>query len=101
MLGIVGLQWPEDSDCSQFPEEGGNTTCLLPEDGVDGTDVCYLHDAERDFMFHSKTAKHVIIFCKILMFFLLLFVVRCLGNRVLPQPLQVSVRSLRPGNQTV
>lgn len=37
MLSIVGLQWPEDSDCSQFPEEGGNTTCLLPEAGVDGT----------------------------------------------------------------
>ena len=37
MLGIVGLQWPEDSDCSQFPEEGGNASCLLPEDGVDGT----------------------------------------------------------------
>ncbi|KAM6908896.1 atrial natriuretic peptide-converting enzyme [Xenentodon cancila] len=35
VLGIVGLQWPEDSDCSQFPEEGGNITCLLPEDGVD------------------------------------------------------------------
>uniref|UniRef100_A0A8C2ZVD4 Corin, serine peptidase n=1 Tax=Cyclopterus lumpus TaxID=8103 RepID=A0A8C2ZVD4_CYCLU len=35
VLGIVGLQWPEDSDCSQFPEETGNTTCLLPEDGVD------------------------------------------------------------------
>ncbi|KAI3376307.1 hypothetical protein L3Q82_016416, partial [Scortum barcoo] len=35
VLGIVGLQWPEDSDCNQFPEEGGNTTCLLPEDGVD------------------------------------------------------------------
>lgn len=35
VLGIVGLQWPEDSDCSQFPEEGGNTTCLLPEAGVD------------------------------------------------------------------
>ncbi|KAM3857457.1 atrial natriuretic peptide-converting enzyme [Diretmus argenteus] len=35
VLGIVGLQWPEDSDCSQFPEERGNTTCLLPEDGVD------------------------------------------------------------------
>ncbi|KAI3376298.1 hypothetical protein L3Q82_016404, partial [Scortum barcoo] len=33
VLGIVGLQWPEDSDCNQFPEEGGNTTCLLPEDG--------------------------------------------------------------------
>lgn len=38
MLGIVGLQWPEDSDCSQFPEEGRNITCLLPEDGVDGMD---------------------------------------------------------------
>lgn len=37
VLSIVGLQWPEDSDCSQFPEEGGNTTCLLPEAGVDGT----------------------------------------------------------------
>ncbi|CAK6978865.1 atrial natriuretic peptide-converting enzyme [Scomber scombrus] len=35
VLGIVGLQWPEDSDCSQFPEEGGNATCLLPEAGVD------------------------------------------------------------------
>ncbi|KAF1381084.1 hypothetical protein PFLUV_G00170820 [Perca fluviatilis] len=35
VLGIVGLTWPEDSDCSQFPEEGGNTSCLLPEDGVD------------------------------------------------------------------
>ncbi|XP_061566492.1 atrial natriuretic peptide-converting enzyme [Cololabis saira] len=35
VLGIVGLQWPEDSDCTQFPEEGSNTTCLLPEDGVD------------------------------------------------------------------
>ncbi|XP_033962047.1 atrial natriuretic peptide-converting enzyme isoform X1 [Pseudochaenichthys georgianus] len=35
VLGIVGLQWPEDSDCSQFPEEGGNVSCLLPEDGVD------------------------------------------------------------------
>ncbi|MEQ2177979.1 hypothetical protein GOODEAATRI_009321 [Goodea atripinnis] len=35
VLGIVGLQWPEDSDCSQFPEDGGNSTCLLPEDGVD------------------------------------------------------------------
>ncbi|XP_015257710.1 PREDICTED: atrial natriuretic peptide-converting enzyme-like [Cyprinodon variegatus] len=34
VLGIVGLQWPEDSDCSQFPEEG-NSTCLMPEDGVD------------------------------------------------------------------
>lgn len=37
VLGIVGLQWPEDSDCSQFPEDGGNFTCLLPEAGVDGT----------------------------------------------------------------
>ncbi|KAM9699224.1 LOW QUALITY PROTEIN: atrial natriuretic peptide-converting enzyme-like [Menidia menidia] len=35
VLGVVGLQWPEDSDCGQFPEEGGNATCLLPEDGVD------------------------------------------------------------------
>uniref|UniRef100_A0A8C6LFN1 Corin, serine peptidase n=1 Tax=Nothobranchius furzeri TaxID=105023 RepID=A0A8C6LFN1_NOTFU len=35
VLGIVGLQWPEDSDCSQFPEEGGNSSCLLPEAGVD------------------------------------------------------------------
>ncbi|KAK1889740.1 Atrial natriuretic peptide-converting enzyme [Dissostichus eleginoides] len=38
VLGIVGLQWPEDSDCSQFPEEGGDVSCLLPEDGVDGAD---------------------------------------------------------------
>lgn len=39
VLGIVGLQWPEDADCGQFPEEGGNATCLLPEAGVDGTDA--------------------------------------------------------------
>ncbi|KAF7643391.1 hypothetical protein LDENG_00240130, partial [Lucifuga dentata] len=35
VLGIVGLQWPDDSDCSQFPEARGNATCLLPEEGVD------------------------------------------------------------------
>ncbi|XP_028998765.2 atrial natriuretic peptide-converting enzyme isoform X2 [Betta splendens] len=35
VLGIVGLQWPEDSDCGQFPEDGGNVSCLLPEPGVD------------------------------------------------------------------
>ncbi|XP_068612148.1 LOW QUALITY PROTEIN: atrial natriuretic peptide-converting enzyme [Brachionichthys hirsutus] len=35
VLGIVGLQWPEDADCARFPEEGGNDTCLLPEAGVD------------------------------------------------------------------
>ncbi|KAJ0006164.1 hypothetical protein NQD34_013437 [Periophthalmus magnuspinnatus] len=35
VLGIVGLQWPEDSDCSQFPEEDEGAPCLLPEDGTD------------------------------------------------------------------
>uniref|UniRef100_H2MXP1 Corin, serine peptidase n=1 Tax=Oryzias latipes TaxID=8090 RepID=H2MXP1_ORYLA len=30
VLSIVGLQWPEDSDCSQFPEDGGDAACLLP-----------------------------------------------------------------------
>ncbi|XP_072315450.1 atrial natriuretic peptide-converting enzyme [Eucyclogobius newberryi] len=35
VLGIVGLQWPEDSDCSQFPEEDGGAPCLLPADGTD------------------------------------------------------------------
>ncbi|XP_035280434.1 atrial natriuretic peptide-converting enzyme isoform X2 [Anguilla anguilla] len=36
VLGIVGLQWPEDTDCTQFPEDGqGNTTCLLPDPDVD------------------------------------------------------------------
>ncbi|XP_058480534.1 atrial natriuretic peptide-converting enzyme isoform X2 [Solea solea] len=35
VLGIVGLQWPEDSDCSQFPEDRGGAPCLLPEAGVD------------------------------------------------------------------
>ncbi|XP_053715831.1 atrial natriuretic peptide-converting enzyme isoform X1 [Synchiropus splendidus] len=35
VLGIVGLQWPDDSDCNQFPEEGANVTCLLPVAGVD------------------------------------------------------------------
>ncbi|XP_062305012.1 atrial natriuretic peptide-converting enzyme isoform X2 [Osmerus eperlanus] len=34
VLGIVGLQWPEESDCSQFPEEDGNVTCLLPNPDV-------------------------------------------------------------------
>ncbi|XP_061664988.1 atrial natriuretic peptide-converting enzyme isoform X2 [Syngnathoides biaculeatus] len=35
VLGIVGLQWPDDSDCAQFPEEGSDSACLLPEAGVD------------------------------------------------------------------
>ncbi|KAI1883578.1 hypothetical protein AGOR_G00233020 [Albula goreensis] len=36
VLGIVGLQWPEDTDCTQFPEDGQeNTTCLLPDPDVD------------------------------------------------------------------
>uniref|UniRef100_W5KA79 Corin, serine peptidase n=1 Tax=Astyanax mexicanus TaxID=7994 RepID=W5KA79_ASTMX len=36
VLSIVGLQWPEDTDCAQFPEEGqANTTCLLPDPDVD------------------------------------------------------------------
>ncbi|XP_066576828.1 atrial natriuretic peptide-converting enzyme isoform X2 [Amia ocellicauda] len=36
VLGIVGLQWPEDTDCNQFPEEGQeNATCLLPDQDVD------------------------------------------------------------------
>ncbi|XP_077597774.1 atrial natriuretic peptide-converting enzyme [Stigmatopora nigra] len=35
VLGIVGLQWPDDSDCAQFPQEGGDLPCLLPEAGVD------------------------------------------------------------------
>ncbi|XP_061524881.1 atrial natriuretic peptide-converting enzyme isoform X3 [Phycodurus eques] len=35
VLGIVGLQWPDDSDCAQFPEEGSGSACLLPEAGVD------------------------------------------------------------------
>ncbi|XP_051517006.1 atrial natriuretic peptide-converting enzyme-like isoform X1 [Myxocyprinus asiaticus] len=35
VLGIVGLQWPEDTDCAQFPEEGQkNTSCLLPDPDV-------------------------------------------------------------------
>lgn len=36
MLGIVGLPWPEDTDCAQFPEDGGDTSCLLPDPDVDG-----------------------------------------------------------------
>ncbi|XP_062837693.1 atrial natriuretic peptide-converting enzyme [Anolis carolinensis] len=36
VLGIVGLQWPEDTDCSQFPEESSdNQTCLTPDDDVE------------------------------------------------------------------
>uniref|UniRef100_A0A8C6GTZ3 Atrial natriuretic peptide-converting enzyme n=1 Tax=Mus spicilegus TaxID=10103 RepID=A0A8C6GTZ3_MUSSI len=36
VLGIVGLQWPEDTDCNQFPEESSdNQTCLLPNEDVE------------------------------------------------------------------
>ncbi|KAB0368366.1 hypothetical protein FD755_020132 [Muntiacus reevesi] len=36
VLGIVGLQWPEDTDCNQFPEENAdNQTCLMPDDEVE------------------------------------------------------------------
>ncbi|EDL89997.1 corin, isoform CRA_b [Rattus norvegicus] len=36
VLGIVGLQWPEDTDCSQFPEQSSdNQTCLLPNEDVE------------------------------------------------------------------
>ncbi|XP_029421567.1 atrial natriuretic peptide-converting enzyme isoform X4 [Nannospalax galili] len=36
VLGIVGLQWPEDTDCNQFPEENSdNQTCLLPDEDVE------------------------------------------------------------------
>uniref|UniRef100_A0A8C6NA18 Uncharacterized protein n=1 Tax=Melopsittacus undulatus TaxID=13146 RepID=A0A8C6NA18_MELUD len=36
VLGIVGLQWPEDTDCTQFPDENSdNETCLTPDEGVE------------------------------------------------------------------
>nr|XP_021510329.1 atrial natriuretic peptide-converting enzyme [Meriones unguiculatus] len=36
VLGIVGLQWPEDTECNQFPEENSdNQTCLLPNEDVE------------------------------------------------------------------
>ncbi|XP_051821180.1 atrial natriuretic peptide-converting enzyme [Antechinus flavipes] len=36
VLGIVGLQWPEDTDCTQFPEENSdNQTCLMPDEDVE------------------------------------------------------------------
>ncbi|XP_071980888.1 atrial natriuretic peptide-converting enzyme isoform X2 [Engystomops pustulosus] len=36
VLGIVGLQWPEDTDCSQFPDEkSDNQTCLMPDQYVE------------------------------------------------------------------
>ncbi|VTJ85255.1 Hypothetical predicted protein, partial [Marmota monax] len=36
VLGIVGLQWPEDTDCNQFPEENAdNQTCLMPDEDVE------------------------------------------------------------------
>ncbi|XP_074085604.1 atrial natriuretic peptide-converting enzyme isoform X2 [Macrotis lagotis] len=36
VLGIVGLQWPEDTDCTQFPEESSdNQTCLMPDEDVE------------------------------------------------------------------
>uniref|UniRef100_A0A8C0HQH4 Corin, serine peptidase n=1 Tax=Buteo japonicus TaxID=224669 RepID=A0A8C0HQH4_9AVES len=36
VLGIVGLQWPEDTDCTQFPDENSdNQTCLTPDEDVE------------------------------------------------------------------
>uniref|UniRef100_A0A7M4FWV6 Corin, serine peptidase n=1 Tax=Crocodylus porosus TaxID=8502 RepID=A0A7M4FWV6_CROPO len=36
VLGIVGLQWPEDTDCTQFPNENqDNQTCLTPDEDVE------------------------------------------------------------------
>ncbi|XP_025054160.1 atrial natriuretic peptide-converting enzyme isoform X5 [Alligator sinensis] len=36
VLGIVGLQWPEDTDCTQFPDENqDNQTCLTPDEDVE------------------------------------------------------------------
>ncbi|XP_040274841.1 atrial natriuretic peptide-converting enzyme [Bufo bufo] len=36
VLGIVGLQWPEDTECSQFPDEkSDNQTCLMPDQYVE------------------------------------------------------------------
>ncbi|ELK03648.1 Atrial natriuretic peptide-converting enzyme [Pteropus alecto] len=36
VLGIVGLQWPEGTDCNQFPEENSdNQTCLMPNEDVE------------------------------------------------------------------
>ncbi|XP_015717723.1 atrial natriuretic peptide-converting enzyme isoform X2 [Coturnix japonica] len=36
VLGIVGLQWPEDTDCIQFPDENSdNQTCLTPDEDVE------------------------------------------------------------------
>uniref|UniRef100_A0A671DMH0 Atrial natriuretic peptide-converting enzyme n=1 Tax=Rhinolophus ferrumequinum TaxID=59479 RepID=A0A671DMH0_RHIFE len=36
VLGIVGLQWPEDTYCNQFPEENSdNQTCLMPDEDVE------------------------------------------------------------------
>ncbi|XP_039607330.1 atrial natriuretic peptide-converting enzyme isoform X2 [Polypterus senegalus] len=36
VLGIVGLQWPEHIDCTQFPEENvDNTSCLMPDQDVE------------------------------------------------------------------
>ncbi|XP_062871418.1 atrial natriuretic peptide-converting enzyme isoform X2 [Trichomycterus rosablanca] len=35
VLSTVGLQWPEGTDCAQFPEDGQeNTPCLLPDQDV-------------------------------------------------------------------
>lgn len=42
MLGIVGLQWPEDTDCTQFPDENSdNQTCLTPDEDVEGISYTY------------------------------------------------------------
>ncbi|KFO26448.1 Atrial natriuretic peptide-converting enzyme [Fukomys damarensis] len=38
VLGIVGLQWPEDTDCNQFPDENfDNQTCLMPDEDVEAS----------------------------------------------------------------
>ncbi|XP_016063186.1 PREDICTED: atrial natriuretic peptide-converting enzyme [Miniopterus natalensis] len=36
VLDIVGLHWPEDTDCNRFPEENSdNQTCLMPDEDVE------------------------------------------------------------------
>ncbi|XP_072424881.1 atrial natriuretic peptide-converting enzyme isoform X5 [Chiloscyllium punctatum] len=36
VLSMVGLQWPEDTDCKQFPREtSDNRTCLMPDENVE------------------------------------------------------------------
>lgn len=56
MLGIVGLQWPEDTDCTQFPDENSdNQTCLTPDEDVEGNSYKYIKQEIKDLTRFPKS----------------------------------------------